>query len=207
MESDADQTNNATSTLDDQKEASDKNPIQIEVTNAVRSEEMVVQFNNADRIFIGRKTQCESKRKRQKEADERGKPDSKRGVPFLIFIHSQLDDHYWVYRRENPTHPAARYRRRCNHIDAASRPQIPESDCFILRSADEHRSTPVVKRQHVAAVAAQGLERCTSRAIGNVNLAIASTAADQKARLVRRVLEETQVAHRTIVHGQFDLLP
>jgi len=112
-----------------------------------------------------------------------------------------------VILTENPTHSAARYRRRCNHIDAASRPQIPESDCFILRSADEHCSAPVVKRQHVAAVAAQGLERCTGRAIGNINLAVASTTADQEARLVRRVLEEAQIAHCTIVHSQFDLLP
>lgn len=59
----------------------------------------------------------------------------------------------------------------------------------------------------MAAVATQGLKRCTGRAIGNVNLAIASTTADQKARLVRRVLEEAQVAHRTIVHSQFNLLP
>lgn len=94
-----------------------------------------------------------------------------------------------TYRRR--TNPAARYRRRCNHVDAASRSQVPESNCFILRSADEHRSAPIVERQHVTAVTAQGLERCTGRAVGNVYLAIASTAADQKTRFVRCVLEET----------------
>jgi len=58
----------------------------------------------------------------------------------------------------------------------------------------------------VAAVAAQSLERRTGRAIGNIDLAIASTTADQKARLVRRVFQETQIAHRAVVHGQFHLL-
>jgi len=33
----------------------------------------------------------------------------------------------------------------------------------------------------VAAMTTQGLERCTGRAIGNINFAIASTTADQKA--------------------------
>lgn len=107
---------------------------------------------------------------------------------------------------ENPTNPAARYRRGCDHVDATPRSQVPESDCFILRSADEHRPAPVVKRQHVAAVTAQGLERCVGRAVGNVYLAIASTAADEKTRLIRRVLQKTEIAYRAIVHRQFDLL-
>lgn len=45
-----------------------KRPIKIrsrqkEVTNVVRSEEMIVQFNNVDRIFIGRKTQYDTRTK------------------------------------------------------------------------------------------------------------------------------------------------
>ena len=104
------------------------------------------------------------------------------------------------------THPAAGHSGRRDHVDASSRPQVPESHGLVLRAADEHRAAPVVQTEHVAAVAAERLERRARRAVRHVDLAVAGAAAYQQARFVRCVLQEAEVAHRTVVHGQFDLL-
>lgn len=56
------------------------------------------------------------------------------------------------------------------------------------------------------AMATERLERGGRFAVRHVDLAVARTATDQQAGLVRAVLEEAQVAHRTVVHGQLHLL-
>lgn len=58
----------------------------------------------------------------------------------------------------------------------------------------------------MATVTAQSLEGCTSCAIGDVDLAVAGTTANQQTRLVRGVLEEAQVANGTVVHRQLHFL-
>lgn len=74
------------------------------------------------------------------------------------------------------------------------------------RSGNEHDAAPVVQRKHVPPVAAEGLERRRRFAVGNVDFAIAGAATDQQAGLVGGVLEEAQIADRSVVHRQFDFL-
>ena len=58
----------------------------------------------------------------------------------------------------------------------------------------------------MSAVTAQRLERGAGGAIGDVDLAIAGTAADQQTRLVRGILQEAQIANRAIVHRKLHFL-
>lgn len=74
-----------------------------------------------------------------------------------------------------------------------------------LRSRHKHRAAPIVQRQNMSTMSAQRLERRRRGAVCHIDLAIARTAADQQARLVGAVLEEAQIAHRSVVHGQLDL--
>jgi len=55
-------------------------------------------------------------------------------------------------------------------------------------------------------MAAKRLVRLSGLAIGHVYLAVAGAAADEQTAPVRRVLDETNVPDRTVVHGQLDLL-
>lgn len=52
----------------------------------------------------------------------------------------------------------------------------------------------------MSAVTAQRLEWGAGGAIGDVDLAITGTAADQQTRLVRGILQEAQIANRAVVH-------
>lgn len=58
----------------------------------------------------------------------------------------------------------------------------------------------------MTAMAAESLVRAAGGAVGHVDLAVPGAAADEQARLVRGVLEEAEVPHGSVVHGQFDLL-
>lgn len=55
-------------------------------------------------------------------------------------------------------------------------------------------------------MAAERLERRRRFTVGNVDLAVAGAATDQQAGLVGGVLEEAQIADRSVVHRQFDFL-
>lgn len=54
-------------------------------------------------------------------------------------------------------------------------------------------------------MSAQGLERSRRRTVGDVNLAVSGTAADQQTRLVHAVLDKAQVPDCAVVHRQLDL--
>lgn len=58
----------------------------------------------------------------------------------------------------------------------------------------------------MATVATQGLEWSGGFTIGNVDFAVARTAADQQARLVGCVLQEAQIPNRSVVHREFNFL-
>lgn len=55
-------------------------------------------------------------------------------------------------------------------------------------------------------MAAERLVRLSGLAVGHVYLAVTGTAADEQTAPVARVLDETNVPDRAIVHGQLDLL-
>jgi len=55
-------------------------------------------------------------------------------------------------------------------------------------------------------MAAERLVRLSGLAIGHVYLTVAGTAADEQTASVARVLDETNVPDRAIVHGQLNLL-
>lgn len=50
------------------------------------------------------------------------------------------------------------------------------------------------------------LVRLSSLAVGHVNLTVAGAATDEQTAPVSRVLDETNVPYRAIMHGQLDLL-
>lgn len=58
----------------------------------------------------------------------------------------------------------------------------------------------------MSAVTAQRLEWGAGGAIGDVDLAITGTAADQQTRLVRGILQEAQIANRAVVHRELHFL-
>jgi len=55
-------------------------------------------------------------------------------------------------------------------------------------------------------MAAERLVRLSGLAIGHVYLTVTGTAADEQTAPVARVLDETNVPDRAIVHGQLNLL-
>jgi len=55
-------------------------------------------------------------------------------------------------------------------------------------------------------MAAERLVRLSGLAVGHVYLAVTGTAADEQTAPVARVLDETNVPDRAIVHGQLDFL-
>jgi len=55
-------------------------------------------------------------------------------------------------------------------------------------------------------MAAERLVRLSGLVIGHVYLTVTGTAADEQTASVARVLDETNVPDRAIVHGQFNLL-
>lgn len=51
----------------------------------------------------------------------------------------------------------------------------------------------------------QRLERCRSGTVRDIDFAVTSSSTDQQTGLVGAVLEEAQIAYRSIVHSQLDL--
>lgn len=74
-----------------------------------------------------------------------------------------------------------------------------------LWSRHKHGAAPVIQTENVSTMAAERLEWCGCGTIGYVYLTIAGTAANQQARLIGAVLQEAQITHCAIVHGQLDL--
>lgn len=119
---------------------------------------------------------------------------------------SKVRNMWHSFEMEHSTNPAPRYRRRRHHVHAPPRSKIPKSDRFVLRPAHEHRASPIVQGEHVSAVTAQRLEGGACGAIGDVDLAITGTAADQQTRLVRGIFQKAQIANRAVVHRKLHFL-
>lgn len=124
----------------------------------------------------------------------------------IYYIYSKVRNMWHSFEMEHSTNPAPRYRRRRHHVHAPPRSKIPKSDRFVLRPAHEHRASPIVQGEHVSAVTAQRLEGGACGAIGDVDLAITGTAADQQTRLVRGIFQKAQIANRAVVHRKLHFL-
>ena len=55
-------------------------------------------------------------------------------------------------------------------------------------------------------MSAERLEGRSRHTVSDVNFTVARTAADQQAGFVAHVLDKTDIAHRSVVHRQFDFL-
>lgn len=113
----------------------------------------------------------------------------------------------WIHAYRSDWRPLPRVGTCCrrHHVNTTARSQVPESHRLVLRARNEHRAAPVVERQNVTAMTAQRLVRRRCGAIGDVDLAVAGTTADQQTRLVRTVFEEAKVSNGSVVHRQLDL--
>lgn len=96
---------------------------------------------------------------------------------------------------------AARGRRRDDR-GAGARPQVPDADGPVVAGRDEAGAAPVVQRHHHLRVARHRLEGRDGVAVGHVDLVVAAAGRQQQGGAAAGVVDEAEVAHGAVVHGE-----
>ena len=82
---------------------------------------------------------------------------------------------------------------------------IPQTRCAVLTGRDETARIPREQRVDMTLMATVAPDRCLFLHVGDIDFAIASSAAQQNRIVLETVVHEDEISNGAIVMGQLDL--